>query len=35
VVAQTLGELTTGDFTEIETAVAQIEIHGARYPEHL
>ena len=28
-------QLTPGDLTEIETAAAQIEVHGARYPEHL
>jgi aryl-alcohol dehydrogenase-like predicted oxidoreductase len=27
--------LTAGDLTEIETAAAQIQVHGARYPEHL
>jgi len=28
-------ELTPGDLTQIETAAAQIQVHGARYPEHL
>jgi len=28
-------ELTPDDLTEIETAAAQIQVHGARYPEHL
>ena len=28
-------ELTAADLGEIETAAAQIEVHGARYPEHL
>jgi len=28
-------ELTDGDLREIDTAAAQIELHGARYPEHL
>jgi len=28
-------ELTAGDLTEIQTAAAQIQVHGARYPEHL
>ena len=28
-------ELTPGDLTQIETAAAQIPVHGARYPEHL
>jgi len=27
--------LTTEDLREIDQAVAQIEVHGARYPEHL
>jgi aryl-alcohol dehydrogenase-like predicted oxidoreductase len=28
-------ELTAGDLSEIERAAAQIEVQGARYPEHL
>ncbi|HEX9622819.1 MAG TPA: aldo/keto reductase [Streptosporangiaceae bacterium] len=28
-------ELTAADLGEIEAAAAQIEVHGARYPEHL
>ena len=28
-------ELTPGDLTQIESAAAQIPVHGARYPEHL
>jgi aryl-alcohol dehydrogenase-like predicted oxidoreductase len=28
-------ELTRGDLSEIETAASQIEVQGARYPEHL
>ena len=28
-------ELTPGDLGEIEGAVSQIEVQGARYPEHL
>jgi aryl-alcohol dehydrogenase-like predicted oxidoreductase len=28
-------ELTAGDLREIDRAAAQIEVHGARYPEHL
>jgi aryl-alcohol dehydrogenase-like predicted oxidoreductase len=28
-------QLSPGDLTEIETAAAQIKVHGARYPEHL
>jgi aryl-alcohol dehydrogenase-like predicted oxidoreductase len=28
-------ELTPGDLTEIQTAAAQIQVHGARYPDHL
>jgi aryl-alcohol dehydrogenase-like predicted oxidoreductase len=28
-------ELTAGDLSEIETAAAEIEVHGARYPEQL
>ena len=28
-------ELTTGDLQEIDTAAAQIEVQGARYPDHL
>ena len=28
-------ELTPDDLREIETAASQIEVHGARYPEHL
>jgi len=28
-------ELTPGDLAQIETAAAQIQVHGARYPEHL
>ncbi|MCY1136529.1 aldo/keto reductase [Actinoplanes sp. Pm04-4] len=28
-------ELTAGDLAEIETAAAQIDVRGARYPEHL
>jgi aryl-alcohol dehydrogenase-like predicted oxidoreductase len=28
-------ELTADDLSEIEAAAAQIEVHGARYPEHL
>jgi aryl-alcohol dehydrogenase-like predicted oxidoreductase len=28
-------ELTSDDLSEIETATSRIEIHGARYPEHL
>jgi len=28
-------ELTPSDLTEIQTAAAQIQVHGARYPEHL
>jgi aryl-alcohol dehydrogenase-like predicted oxidoreductase len=28
-------QLSPGDLAEIETATAQIEVHGARYPEHL
>jgi aryl-alcohol dehydrogenase-like predicted oxidoreductase len=28
-------QLTDGDLREIERAASQIEIHGARYPEHL
>jgi aryl-alcohol dehydrogenase-like predicted oxidoreductase len=28
-------ELTPGDLAEIETAAAAIQVHGARYPEHL
>jgi len=28
-------ELTAGDLREIDGAVAQIAVHGARYPEHL
>ena len=28
-------ELTPQDLAEIDTAAAQIEVHGARYPEHL
>jgi aryl-alcohol dehydrogenase-like predicted oxidoreductase len=27
--------LTTSDLGEIDRAAAQIEVHGARYPEHL
>ena len=27
--------LTADDLREIETAAAQITVHGARYPEHL
>ena len=28
-------QLSSGDLREIEEAVSQIEVHGARYPEHL
>jgi aryl-alcohol dehydrogenase-like predicted oxidoreductase len=28
-------ELTPGDLTEIQTAAAQIQVRGARYPDHL
>jgi len=28
-------ELTATDLGEIETAAAEIQVHGARYPEHL
>jgi hypothetical protein len=28
-------ELTADDLSEIESAAAQIEVQGARYPEHL
>ena len=28
-------ELNPGDLAQIETAAAQIQVHGARYPEHL
>jgi len=28
-------DLTARDLTEIETAAARIQVHGARYPEHL
>ncbi len=28
-------ELTNGDLREIDRAASQIEVHGARYPEHL
>jgi aryl-alcohol dehydrogenase-like predicted oxidoreductase len=28
-------ELTAGDLEEIDRAASQIEVHGARYPEHL
>jgi aryl-alcohol dehydrogenase-like predicted oxidoreductase len=28
-------QLTDGDLREIERAASQIQIHGARYPEHL
>src|SRR5262249_44459109 len=28
-------ELTAGDLREIESAASKIEVHGARYPEHL
>ncbi len=28
-------ELTAGDLRDIEEAVSKIEVHGARYPEHL
>jgi hypothetical protein len=28
-------ELTRDDLTEIDRAASQIEVHGARYPEHL
>jgi aryl-alcohol dehydrogenase-like predicted oxidoreductase len=28
-------ELTAGDLGEIEDAVSRIDVHGARYPEHL
>ena len=28
-------ELTDDDLDDIETAAAQIEVQGARYPEHL
>ncbi len=28
-------ELTANDLRDIEDAVSQIEVHGARYPEHL
>jgi len=28
-------ELTVGDLAEIENAAAEIQVQGARYPEHL
>jgi hypothetical protein len=28
-------ELTRDDLSEIDRAASQIELHGARYPEHL
>jgi aryl-alcohol dehydrogenase-like predicted oxidoreductase len=28
-------QLTADDFREIDRAASQIEVHGARYPEHL
>ena len=34
-IAATEIELTAGDLREIDRAAAQIEVQGARYPEHL